>query len=199
MKTMISGVACAAVMLGAALAVPAHAMSNNKDSAIDVRGNTVVDRSGACVRTRWDVGMDPCAAKAPVVQAAAPAPAPKKVLKEHNRSYLVFFDFDRSNLTDNAKQVLADIYGKTQGSKSSSFEIIGHADRSGSDSYNLKLSEKRASSVKTELQRLGATAGTIASSWKGESEPLVPTKDGIREPQNRRAEIKVRSEVVEMQ
>lgn len=198
MKTVISGVSCAAVILGAALTAPAQAMSINKDTVVDARGNVVTSASGACVRTIWDAGSDPCAAKVPaLLKAAAPAPAaPQKVLKEHKRSYLVFFDFDRDNLTANAKKVLSDIYGKTKGSQKTDFQVVGHADRSGSDNYNLRLSERRASNVKKELTRLGAKSVGVA--WKGESQPLVPTKDGIREPQNRRAEIKVRSEVVEV-
>lgn len=202
MKYFFPGMACAAVAFSAALAGPVHAMPILKDTVVDARGNIVTGTNGACVRTRWETASDPCgAAPAPVrtTAPAAPAEAPKMVVREHKRSYLVFFDFDRSNLTGNAKQVLADVVAKTKGSKEASYEIVGHADRSGPATYNMKLSKKRAASVKSELQRLGASAGNITASWKGESQPLVPTADGIREPQNRRAEIKVRSKVVEKQ
>ena len=53
----------------------------------------------------------------------------------------------------------------------------------------LALSQRRAQSVMSELVRLGIPAGNIVISWKGETEPLVPTPDGVREPQNRRVEI----------
>ena len=65
----------------------------------------------------------------------------------------------------------------------------GHADRSGTDRYNLALSERRAKAVQAELVRLGVPADQIAVTFKGEAEPLVPTADGVREPQNRRVEI----------
>ncbi|HAD86247.1 MAG TPA: hypothetical protein DCG48_02695, partial [Rhodospirillaceae bacterium] len=68
-------------------------------------------------------------------------------------------------------------------------ETTGHADRSGTDAYNLRLSQRRAESVKAELNRLGIPSGEILTRWKGEREPLVQTPDGAREPQNRRVEI----------
>ena len=65
----------------------------------------------------------------------------------------------------------------------------GHADRSGTVKYNLGLSKRRAEAVKKALVQLGITSNEIATVWKGEAEPLVQTKDGVREPQNRRVEI----------
>jgi outer membrane protein OmpA-like peptidoglycan-associated protein len=53
------------------------------------------------------------------------------------------------------------------------------------------LSKRRADAIKKELSRLGITSSVILTDWKGESSPLVETKDGIKEPQNRRAEIKI--------
>ncbi|HAJ48554.1 MAG TPA: cell envelope biogenesis protein OmpA, partial [Alphaproteobacteria bacterium] len=66
--------------------------------------------------------------------------------------------------------------------------ITGHADTSGTNAYNIGLSERRAFAVKDELVRLGATA-QILTTAKGETELLVQTADGVREPQNRRATI----------
>ncbi|MBM3560422.1 MAG: OmpA family protein, partial [Alphaproteobacteria bacterium] len=65
----------------------------------------------------------------------------------------------------------------------------GHADRSGSDAYNMRLSQRRADAVKAELVRLGLKASDIAVVARGEANPLVPKADGVREPQNRRVEI----------
>ena len=61
--------------------------------------------------------------------------------------------------------------------------------RSGSDKYNLGLSKRRAEAVQQELERQGVGGGDIGIDWKGERDPLVPTPDGVREPQNRRVEI----------
>jgi OmpA-OmpF porin, OOP family len=65
----------------------------------------------------------------------------------------------------------------------------GHADRSGPDNYNVRLSERRATAVKNQLVREGVPAGIIQTAGKGERENLVQTADGVREPRNRRVEI----------
>ena len=51
------------------------------------------------------------------------------------------------------------------------------------------LSERRAETVAKELEKLGIPEKEIVVHWKGESEPLVQTGDGVKEPQNRRVEI----------
>ena len=65
----------------------------------------------------------------------------------------------------------------------------GHAHTSGTAAYNLGLSERRAKTVQQELNRLGIPDNEIVVHWKGETEPLVQTGDGVKEPQNRRVEI----------
>ena len=69
---------------------------------------------------------------------------------------------------------------------------MGHADRSGSDAYNIGLSEERAAAVAEAMVSAGIPANLITSSAEGESNPRVATDDGVREPQNRRVEIAVR-------
>ena len=65
----------------------------------------------------------------------------------------------------------------------------GHTDTSGPESYNMALSLRRANAVKDALVRDGVPAQAIVVIGKGESQPLTPTGDGVREPQNRRVEI----------
>ena len=103
--------------------------------------------------------------------------------------FLVFFDFDSSALTGQAQGILGDAQSKAK--SGASITVVGHADRAGSADYNLGLSQRRADAVKAELVRLGVSAGAISTDAKGETEPLVPTDDGVPEPQNRRVEIKV--------
>ena len=124
----------------------------------------------------------PPAPPAAVAPAAAPAPAP-------TRNFLVFFDFDRSALTPQALAIRADAARTARQLGAVRIDATGHADRSGSDAYNLALSRRRADAVRAELVRLGIPANQIAVVAKGEAEPLVPTADGVREPQNRRVQI----------
>ncbi|HWH16856.1 MAG TPA: OmpA family protein, partial [Allosphingosinicella sp.] len=62
-------------------------------------------------------------------------------------------------------------------------------DRSGSASYNVGLSQRRADAVRSYLAGRGVPNGAMATEAFGESRPLVETADGVREPQNRRVEI----------
>ena len=120
---------------------------------------------------------------APVAPAAAPAPT---------RTYLVFFDFDRADLTDRARQIIAEAAQNAGRVQTTRIEVAGHADRSGSPQYNQRLSQRRADAVAAELTRQGVSRSNISVQAFGESRPLVATADGVREPQNRRVEIVLR-------
>ncbi len=67
--------------------------------------------------------------------------------------------------------------------------LAGYTDRSGTPKYNMGLSERRNTSVRSYLNARGIPDGSISSQAFGESNPRVPTADGVRELQNRRVEI----------
>jgi outer membrane protein OmpA-like peptidoglycan-associated protein len=67
--------------------------------------------------------------------------------------------------------------------------VTGYTDTVGSDAYNMRLSRRRAESVSAELEAQGVPSGEIAIYAKGKHDLLVPTADGVREPQNRRVQI----------
>jgi OOP family OmpA-OmpF porin len=118
------------------------------------------------------------AAAPPPPAAAAAAP-----------SFMVFFDWDRSNLSAQAMSTIqqaANAY-KTRGN--ARIVATGHTDKSGPENYNMALSLRRANAVKDALVRDGVPATAISVVGRGESQPLVQTADGVREPQNRRVEI----------
>lgn len=125
---------------------------------------------------------------APPLPPPAPIPAPPPA-PELARSYVVFFDWDSVEITSEANQIIADAANAAQTMKVTRIELTGHADRSGSAKYNQRLSERRADAVKAVLIGLGVGSDQIVTVGKGENEPLVPTPDGVREPQNRRVEI----------
>ncbi len=120
---------------------------------------------------------------------AAPAPAPAPAPAAIQRSYLVFFDFNSSDITAEAGRVIQQASDNAKRGNVSRISATGHADRSGPDRYNMALSIRRANAVKAALVRAGIPENQIAVLGKGEAEPLVPTADGVREPQNRRVEI----------
>jgi outer membrane protein OmpA-like peptidoglycan-associated protein len=119
-----------------------------------------------------------------VVTPPAPAPAA--------RTYLVFFDFDRSDITPEAASIIRQAADDAKRTNVRLIVATGHADRSGPTDYNQRLSERRAAAVKGALVREGIAAGTIQTSGRGENDNLVATPDGVREPRNRRVEIAFR-------
>ena len=123
----------------------------------------------------------PPPAPAPV---ATPAPAPAPA-----RTYLVFFDWDKADLTDRAKQIVAEAAQASTRVQYTRIEVNGYTDRSGTPKYNQKLSLERANNVAAELVSDGVPKNVIDIQGFGETHPLVQTADGVREPQNRRVEI----------
>lgn len=133
----------------------------------------------------------PKAAPAPAplpVAAPAPMPAPKPVAQVQ-KNYIVFFDFDKAQITPEAARVLQQAAGAAKSAGSARIDLSAHTDLSGSSKYNQALSEKRGAAVKAQLEQLGIPASQIAVVAKGKSAPMVQTPDGVREPQNRRVEI----------
>ncbi|CAA7612740.1 OmpA family protein [Magnetospirillum sp. UT-4] len=131
----------------------------------------------------------PAPAPAPV---AAPAPAPAPVAKPApamQKQFLVFFDFNKADITPEAAKVITQAVAAAKAGNAAKIDLTGHADRSGSDKYNMALSMKRGNAVKDAMIKQGIPANQIAVVAKGESVPLVATPDGVREPQNRRVEI----------
>ena len=120
---------------------------------------------------------------APAVAAAAPV--------AQARTFLVFFDWNKADLTDRARQIIGEAASaRNQGV--TRIEVNGYTDRSGTDQYNQGLSVRRANAVAAELLRRGVPRNQIVTRGFGEANPLVPTADGVREPQNRRVEIILR-------
>jgi outer membrane protein OmpA-like peptidoglycan-associated protein len=135
------------------------------------------------VGLRYAFNHSPPPAPPAPMPVAAPIPA---------RTYLIFFDWDRADLTSRAREIIAEAAENSRRVQVTRIEVQGHADRSGSDAYNLRLSRRRADAVSAELVARGVPRGIITIQAFGESRPLVPTADGVREPQNRRVEIILR-------
>jgi outer membrane protein OmpA-like peptidoglycan-associated protein len=119
-------------------------------------------------------------------QVVAPPPAPPPAAAP---SFMVFFDWDRSNLSQQALNTIRQAAGAYKTKGSARITATGHTDTSGPEAYNMALSLRRANTVKDALVREGVPATAIAVVGRGESQPLVQTGDGVREPQNRRVEI----------
>jgi outer membrane protein OmpA-like peptidoglycan-associated protein len=102
---------------------------------------------------------------------------------------LVFFDWSKADLTDRARQIIGEAAAARSSTGVTRIEVNGFTDRSGPASYNMGLSQRRANAVAAELVRRGVPRNEIVTRGFGEENNLVPTADGVREPQNRRVEI----------
>ena len=130
-----------------------------------------------------EVAMRPAPPPAP---EPAPAPEPEPSYVTY---YVVFFEFDSSELSNAAKQTLNEAAATALEMRPYKVLIRGHTDRAGPDAYNLKLSETRALSVASYLIENGAGRFVIHAEGLGESEPIAKTSDNVRDGRNRRSEI----------
>lgn len=117
-----------------------------------------------------------------------PAPEPVKA-PDLPRNYIVFFDWDSATITNEASAIIQAAASNANKMGSVRLDLTGHADRSGTNRYNMGLSQRRADAVKAAFVALGFAPAEITVTAKGETDPLVPTDDGVREPQNRRVEL----------
>ena len=101
----------------------------------------------------------------------------------------MFFDWDKSDITPEAATVLNSAITAYGNCGMARVMLAGHADRSGSATYNVGLSERRNASVEAYLTARGIPAARITSEAFGETQNRVPTADGVRELQNRRVEV----------
>jgi OOP family OmpA-OmpF porin len=112
--------------------------------------------------------------------AAAPPPP--------TRQFNVYFDFDKANLTPEGQRIVELVASQVK-SDQATVVLVGKADLSGTDSYNLGLSKRRADAVHNALAALGVPRSHIEERYVGMREPPVPTAPGVREPRNRVVEI----------
>jgi OOP family OmpA-OmpF porin len=131
---------------------------------------------------RWDLSPDEEPAPPPAPQPPPPPPAAP-------HEFIIFFAFNKSNLTPEAHRVVQEAAASAKQYGSARIMITGHTDTSGSNSYNMRLSMRRANAAKSGLVAEGISPGMITTSGRGETELLVQTADGVKEPQNRRAAI----------
>ncbi len=126
----------------------------------------------------------------PVRVAAAPKPEPPLPMAPSVPGpFVVNFEFDSAKLTGAAVQVVREAAKQAKAAKVVRVLLNGHADRSGSDAYNMRLSKSRTKTVLDALIAQGMPADIMLGKSYGESLPAVNTPDGQPEAANRRVEI----------
>lgn len=120
-----------------------------------------------------------------------PPPPPPAPVCEDQQPGLVFFEWDSDVPSDGAADTIRFVAANAERCSWNSFTVVGHTDRSGSNAYNDDLSMRRAEAVADLMVSLGIERSQMSISAEGETNPRVPTEDGIRSPENRRVEVTV--------
>lgn len=135
------------------------------------------------------------------MQVAEPAPQPQPqtrlVMGEELARTILYFEFDKANITPSAQTTLDSFVEEMKGRGLQNVGIFleGHADRAGPPDYNVELSERRAEEVRQALLDEGIQVldlDEVKTAWQGETRPAVPTPDGVPAQANRRVEIVAR-------
>ena len=193
-------------VVAAALAACA-AYADVKPVLTDSQGLPVRDGSGACVQTSGILHPDcgakkaepakpaaPAAPAAPATPAAPTAPAPAAAAPSSVKQAITIqaealFDFDKSVLKPAGKKSIDDAIAKMQQIDVQMVIATGHTDSIGTDAYNQKLSERRATSVKEYMVSKGVAAAKITTLGKGETQPVATNKTKEGRAKNRRVDI----------
>ncbi|RKQ71685.1 OmpA family protein [Litorimonas taeanensis] len=124
--------------------------------------------------------------------AAAPSAAAQdmSICSQSNITQLVYYEFGKAQSAETMSQIES-IQNISALCDVRSIELIGHTDTVGSTSTNQALSVRRANNVKNALVKMGLPASGITTSGRGESEPFIPTADGVQEQLNRRVEVRM--------
>jgi len=144
-------------LLLTALAGSAYADSNYAVVHDAASGTPVHNTYGNCVRTKWLNDRDTCPGAASLTQ----------------EERTVYFDFNKSTLTPEARRRLTALVKKIKASGPVlNLEVVGFADRIGTPTYNEKLSKKRAETVHSFLVAHGLVHSNVGQTrWLGDTEP----------------------------
>ena len=196
----------AKICVAAAALAACAAYADVKPVLTDSQGLPVRDGSGACVQTSGILHPDcgakkaepakpaaPAAPAAPATPAAPTAPAaaaaPSSVKQAITIQAEALFDFDKSVLKPPGKQSIDDAVAKMRNVDVEMVIATGHTDSIGTDAYNQKLSERRATSVKEYMVSKGIPAAKITILGKGETQPVATNKTKEGRAKNRRVDI----------
>lgn len=107
------------------------------------------------------------------------------------QSRVVFFGADRETFSEVGITKLSVLANAARGGGAGAVAVIGHTDTQGDARYNLALSQRRAAAIRRDLIARGVPPAAISTGALGQTDPAVPTGDGVDEPANRRVVVTV--------
>jgi len=150
------------------------------------------EHQGIFAGLRWQFAG---AAPPPVVSPPTPPPVVRPPTPPPvacpTSDFVVYFEWDRSALNQAALETIDAAVARARQCNVSGIVVVGHTDTSGSPAYNQGLSERRAGVVRDALVARGVAAGSIQAQARGETDLARATRDGVREPLNRRTAVTI--------
>ena len=127
----------------------------------------------------------------PADNAGCPNPTAEAIEKLNELGAVVQFEFNKSNLRDDAVELLLSVYQIMSKYGNTNFSIEGHTDSSGPKAFNKKLSLERAEKVKSHLVDKGVDGNRLSTAGFGEDNPKESNASRKGRIANRRVEFKV--------
>jgi OOP family OmpA-OmpF porin len=161
------------------------------------------DNSGVSVGLRWQFAVPPPVVVPPPPPPVLPPPPPPVLpppppprvepprVACPTNEFKVYFEWDRSTLNQAARDTISTAIAQARNCNIGNVVVVGHTDTSGSPRYNQMLSERRARVVADALSAGGIAAGSMSVSGAGETQLDRATRDGVREPLNRRTVVTI--------
>lgn len=143
------------------------------------------------VGLRYQFAAPPPPPPPPAPPPPPPPPPPPVAAACPTSEFVVYFEWDRSNLNQAALETIDAAVNRARECNVGGVVVVGHTDTSGSTAYNQGLSERRASVVRDALVARGIGAGAISTQARGETDLARATRDGVREPLNRRTAVTI--------
>jgi len=103
----------------------------------------------------------------------------------------ILFGFDSSTLQPEGYENLRKLVRVVNRDTDTILMIVGHTDSSGDETYNLRLSERRAQSASTYMVSQGLPASRIQIVGRGENEPIAGNDTDAGRQKNRRIEVAI--------
>ncbi len=120
---------------------------------------------------------------------STPAPAAAPALRPAPLRLVILFDFDSAVVPSAEAAKIRQIIAAAKGRNRARISLSGHTDRSGKGAYNDRLAERRVEAVANAMSKGSIQGARVSLLYFGETQPAVPTEDGVREPRNRRVEV----------
>jgi OOP family OmpA-OmpF porin len=184
----VAGISIAALM---ATMLTTTAYAEDGKYVQNSAGEAVKNGAAECVNAQFGSMPEGCEAAPP---APAPAPAPRPApapapIQKLSLGADANFDFDKAKLKPAGMASLDQFVAGLAGAKVSGITVVGHTDYIGSDAYNQKLSEERATAAADYLASKGIPSAALRVQGMGESQAKQPPASAAQRAADRRVDI----------